>query len=314
MHGHLAAQLDPLGSEPSGDPALEPERLEPRLTPELQAEVPARVLRVHVPGETLADALPYLRETYCGTMAYEIEHISSHEERVWLRTAIESGRYRAPFSPDEQRTLLRRLTEVEGMETYLRRAFLGQKQFSIEGLDAMVPMEGALLAVPAAVLAPWVAVLGLRALNHVGPLAQIGLRLDPHVTATAYVLAVLAAILCVAALALPALRSGAVTSTVAGRGRPRPKSFVQRAGLDLVLVAVALVAYWQLRRYGGPVVESVQGRLGIDPLLIAAPALGLLAGAVLALRVVPAAASLVERLASSARGMSLSRSLRMGER
>jgi 2-oxoglutarate dehydrogenase E1 component len=140
MHGHLAARLDPLGSEPPGDPALEPERLEPRLTPELQTQVPARVLRVHVPGETLAEALPHLRETYCGTMAYEIEHISNHEERVWLRTAIESGRYRTPFSPDEQRTLLRRLTEVEGMERYLRRSFLGQKQFSIEGLDAMVPM------------------------------------------------------------------------------------------------------------------------------------------------------------------------------
>jgi len=140
MHGHLAARLDPLGTEPSGDPALEPERLEPRLTPELQAEVPARVLRVHVPGETLAEALPHLRETYCGTMAYEIEHISNHEERVWLRTAIESGRYRTPFSPDEQRMLLRRLTDVEGMERYLRRSFLGQKQFSIEGLDAMVPM------------------------------------------------------------------------------------------------------------------------------------------------------------------------------
>jgi hypothetical protein len=191
------------------------------------------------------------------------------------------------------------LSERRGLESAIMRS----RGAGGEGVAALAVMEGALLAVPAAVLAPWVAVLGLRALNHVGPLAQIGLRLDPHVTATAYVLAVLAAILCVAALALPALRSGAVTSTVAGRGRPRPKSFVQRAGLDLVLVAVALVAYWQLRRYGGPVVESVQGRLGIDPLLIAAPALGLLAGAVLALRVVPAAASLVERLASSARGM-----------
>jgi 2-oxoglutarate dehydrogenase E1 component len=140
MHGHLAARLDPLGSDPPGDPALEPERLEPRLTPELQAQVPARVLRVHVPGETLADALPLLRETYCGTMAYEIEHISRHEERVWLRTAIESGRFRTPLDQDERRMLLRRLTEVEGMERYLRRAFLGQKQFSIEGLDAMVPM------------------------------------------------------------------------------------------------------------------------------------------------------------------------------
>jgi 2-oxoglutarate dehydrogenase E1 component len=140
MHGHLAARLDPLGSEPVGDPALEPERLEPRLTEKLMRQVPARVLRVHVPGETLADALPHLRETYCGTLAYEIEHISDHEERVWLRTAIESGRYRMPLSEDEKRTLLRRLTEVEGMESYLRRAFLGQKQFSIEGLDVMVPM------------------------------------------------------------------------------------------------------------------------------------------------------------------------------
>src|SRR3954462_5807262 len=150
MHGHLAARLDPLGSEPPGDPALEPERLEPRLTPELQAEVPAKVLRVHVPGATLAEVLPRLHETYCGTMAYEIEHISSHEERVWLRTVIESGRYRTPFSPDEQRLLLQRLTEVEGMERYLRRAFLGQKQFSIEGLDATVPMLDEALELAAA--------------------------------------------------------------------------------------------------------------------------------------------------------------------
>src|SRR6266511_1979720 len=54
-------------------------------------------------------------------MAYEIEHISNHEERVWLRTAIESGRYRKPLSPEEKKALLRRLTEGEGMERYLRR-------------------------------------------------------------------------------------------------------------------------------------------------------------------------------------------------
>jgi 2-oxoglutarate dehydrogenase E1 component len=140
MHGHLAARLDPLGSEPPGDPALEPERLVPKLTPELQARIPASLLRLYVPGETLADALPRLRETYCGTIAYEIEHISDHEERVWLRQAIESGRYRQPLSGEEKLALLARLSEVEGMEQYLRRSFLGQKQFSIEGLDALVPM------------------------------------------------------------------------------------------------------------------------------------------------------------------------------
>src|SRR3954469_7081297 len=140
MHGHLAAHLDPLGSEPPGDPALEPERLTPKLTPELQARIPAPLLRLHVEGATLADAYPRLLETYTGTIAYEIEHISDHEERVWLRQAIESGRYRRPFSRDERVRLLRRLSQVEGMERYLRRAFLGQKQFSVEGLDVMIPM------------------------------------------------------------------------------------------------------------------------------------------------------------------------------
>jgi 2-oxoglutarate dehydrogenase E1 component len=140
MHGHLAAHLDPLGSEPVGDPALDPERLIPKLTPELQAQIPASLLRLSVPAETLADALPRLRETYTGTIAYEIEHISDHERRVWLRDAIESGKYRRSLSADERKGLLERLTEVEGFERYLRRAFLGQKQFSIEGLDVMVPM------------------------------------------------------------------------------------------------------------------------------------------------------------------------------
>src|SRR6476646_10562691 len=140
MHGHLAARLDPLGSEPPGDPALEPERLIPKLTPELMGRIPARLLRLYVEGETLADAYPRLQEIYCGPIAYEIEHISDHEERVWLRQAIESGKYRRPLSPDEKVRLLARLSQVEGLERYLRRAFLVQKQFSIEGLDVMVPM------------------------------------------------------------------------------------------------------------------------------------------------------------------------------
>ena len=91
-HGHLAARLDPLGREPEGDPALDPEPL--GLTPELMERIPARILRMYVPGETLADALPHLRETYCGPIAYEIEHIASHRQRLWLREAIESGRFR----------------------------------------------------------------------------------------------------------------------------------------------------------------------------------------------------------------------------
>jgi multifunctional 2-oxoglutarate metabolism enzyme len=138
MHGHLAARLDPLGSEPVGDPALDPQTV--NLTPELMRAIPASVLRVAVPGETFADALPHLQETYCGTIAYEIEHIAEHRQRVWLRQTIESGAHREPLSDDEKTRLLERLSEVEALENYLHKAFLGKKQFSIEGVDVLVPM------------------------------------------------------------------------------------------------------------------------------------------------------------------------------
>ena len=137
-HGHLAARLDPLGSEPEGDPALDPEPL--KLTPEIMAKIPASILRVGVPGETLADVIPHLRETYCGTIAYEIEHIASHRQRVWLREKIETGAYRKPLGPEEKVALLRRLTQVDSLERFMHKAYLGQKQFSIEGLDMTVPM------------------------------------------------------------------------------------------------------------------------------------------------------------------------------
>jgi 2-oxoglutarate decarboxylase len=138
MHGHLAARLDPLGSEPVGDPALEPATV--GLNEDLMRRIPASILRVAVPGDTFADALPNLRETYTGTIAYEIEHISDHEQRVWLRKHIESGTYRQPLEPEARRRLLQRMSEVEALESYLHKAFLGKKQFSIEGLDAIVPM------------------------------------------------------------------------------------------------------------------------------------------------------------------------------
>ena len=137
-HGHLAARLDPLGSAPPGDPSLDP--MNHGLTPALMETIPAAVLRVRVPGENLAEVLVHLRETYCSTIAYEIEHISSHEQRNWLREKIESGRFRQPLSPERKLQLLQRLTKVDAMERYLRRAFLGQKTFSIEGLDSMIVM------------------------------------------------------------------------------------------------------------------------------------------------------------------------------
>jgi 2-oxoglutarate decarboxylase len=142
-HGHLAARLDPLGKEPRGDPAIEPENL--NLTPELMARIPASILRIGVPGETLLEVLPRMREAYCGTVAYQIEHLSSHQQRMWLREMIETGAHRTPLTAEEKHALLSRLIQVFRFERFLQRAYLGQKMFSIEGLDAVVPMIDELL-------------------------------------------------------------------------------------------------------------------------------------------------------------------------
>jgi multifunctional 2-oxoglutarate metabolism enzyme len=137
-HGHLAARLDPLGSEPKGDPAIQPENL--NLTPELMSEIPAEILRIGVEGETLLEVLPRMRAAYCGTMAYQIEHLSSHQQRMWLRDMIETGWHRKPLDLEEKRRLLERLIQIFGFERFIEKAYLGQKMFSIEGLDMVVPM------------------------------------------------------------------------------------------------------------------------------------------------------------------------------
>ena len=137
-HGHLAAHLDPLGREPEGDPQLDPEAA--GLTPELMANIPTRILHTYAPGGTFADALPHLREIYCGTIAYEVEHIASHRQRTWLREKIESGAFRTPLDKEEREAMLKRLIEVDALERFMHKAYLGQHQFSIEGLDMTVPM------------------------------------------------------------------------------------------------------------------------------------------------------------------------------
>ncbi|HEX3465777.1 MAG TPA: multifunctional oxoglutarate decarboxylase/oxoglutarate dehydrogenase thiamine pyrophosphate-binding subunit/dihydrolipoyllysine-residue succinyltransferase subunit [Candidatus Elarobacter sp.] len=137
-HGHLGASLDPLGTEPPSDPSLDPATF--GLTPAMMQAIPASVLNVKLPGRTLADVLPKLRETYSSTIAYEIEHISNTQQREWLRDYIETGKHKVPLTPQRRVQVLNRLTKVETMERYFRKQFMSQKTFSIEGLDVMVPM------------------------------------------------------------------------------------------------------------------------------------------------------------------------------
>lgn len=157
--------------------------------------------------------------------------------------------------------------------------------------------EAILLAVPAAAVAPFVAQAVVRALGAVGPLASAGVLAPVGIDGTAIAVAVAAAAGCVVALTIPALPGNRTLAGVrAALSRQGGRTLAQRLGLDLALVLVAAVAIWQLQLYGAPLTRTVRGDLGIDPLLVAAPAIGLLAGALVATRAVPRLGEIMERL------------------
>ena len=183
-------------------------------------------------------------------------------------------------------------------------ALLRSRGASTGQIATLALMEGILLAVPAALIGPWLAAASLRLLNVFGPLAEIGLDLEPQVTLAAYLLAGLAAAACIAALVFPAFTAArSLVDARGARGRQQRRGVAQRAGLDLALLAVAAIGFWQLRHYGGSITASVQGQIGLDPFLVAAPAIGLLAGAVLALRLIPLLAQLLDHAVGGTRGL-----------
>ncbi|MBC8139639.1 MAG: 2-oxoglutarate dehydrogenase E1 component [Fibrella sp.] len=140
--GHLNAQLDPLGTNPPGDPALE--LVTHGLTTEDLEALPASVIGgpLSANAKNAREALEKLRAVYSGSVGYEDDHIQIAEERNWLRDTVESGRFLVPLSAKEKRDLLVRLSEVDGFEQFLHtvQPFQGEKRFSIEGCDAMVPV------------------------------------------------------------------------------------------------------------------------------------------------------------------------------
>jgi 2-oxoglutarate dehydrogenase E1 component len=135
-YGHFAVQLDPLGSKPGGAAELTPEFY--GITEQELADVPASALGY--PSGTAADVVRTLREIYCGKIGLEFVHLGDEEERLWFRRTMEDGALTQALSADEKLGLLRRLTEVDGLERFLQRAYLGYKRFSIEGTDVLVPM------------------------------------------------------------------------------------------------------------------------------------------------------------------------------
>jgi 2-oxoglutarate dehydrogenase E1 component len=145
-YGHLLAETDPLGNRPPGTPELTPEFH--GLTEEDLSTIPGAALRSSEP--TAADVVNRLRSLYSGNVGFEFDHLGAAAEREWLRDQIESGRVHQQLSPEEKKAVLKRLTEVDGLERFLGRVYQGYKRFSIEGTDMMVPMLDTLIESAAA--------------------------------------------------------------------------------------------------------------------------------------------------------------------
>jgi 2-oxoglutarate dehydrogenase E1 component len=139
-YGHLAAQLDPLGSRPIGDPSLLPETH--GVTEEDLRRLPASLIAspLCTSASTMLDAIDALRRVYCSTIGYDYSHVFVPDERHWLRNAAECGRFRAPLDPIDPVAILDRLSQIEAFERFLQRTFPGKTRFSIEGLDMLVPV------------------------------------------------------------------------------------------------------------------------------------------------------------------------------
>ncbi|WP_151735630.1 2-oxoglutarate dehydrogenase E1 component [Paenibacillus tengchongensis] len=141
IHGHRAANIDPLRrAENPMAKWLEYETYD--LTREDLMAMPASLIWENAPEGVLTawDAVHRMRQAYTQSIAYEFGHVHDEQELVWLNKQAESNTFPAALTASERKELLNRLIQVEQFETFLHKTFVGQKRFSLEGNDALVPM------------------------------------------------------------------------------------------------------------------------------------------------------------------------------
>jgi 2-oxoglutarate dehydrogenase E1 component len=139
--GHLVAKLDPLGLTQRPRPqVLDLEYF--GLTPaDLTAEFFTASRTGAVPERMpLREILRQLETIYAGPIGAEFAHMSESRERLWLQDQFQSGRLLHRFTTEEKRNILWQVTAAEGLERYLHTKYVGQKRFSLEGGETLVPL------------------------------------------------------------------------------------------------------------------------------------------------------------------------------
>lgn len=180
----------------------------------------------------------------------------------------------------------------------LEQSLMSSRGASHRQLLRLAVAEALGIAAATAVISPFLAVATYRAVALLPVVRRGGLDVDPGRPAILWVTCTLSALALAGVLVGPLLRRGSGERPDARQER---RGSAARSGADVALVVLAAVALWQLRSYRSPVGSTSGGLRGVDPVLVLAPALVLLAGAVLALRLMPLVALLGERFAARSR-------------
>jgi 2-oxoglutarate dehydrogenase E1 component len=157
LHGHLVANIDPLGRRRPKTPAeWDPERYgerEPDLDPseygltdeDLDAEVRAEGLFPSDRKVTVRQVIDRLESLYCQHIGVEYQSIPVSRPRNWLREQIETNDYASIDGEEEQKRILKRLIEAESFESFIHQKYIGAKRFGLTGGDSLIPMLDAVL-------------------------------------------------------------------------------------------------------------------------------------------------------------------------
>ncbi|MEY4762757.1 MAG: hypothetical protein RLZZ200_2613, partial [Pseudomonadota bacterium] len=139
--GHLIAKLDPLGLMKRPKPRVMDLDYMGLSESDLDTEFFTGSRTDAFPRRApLREIIKSLEFMYAGPIGAEFAHVSDTEERLWLQDEFQRGRVTQKFSTEDRRNILWQLTAAEGLERYLHTKYVGQKRFSLEGGDSMIPM------------------------------------------------------------------------------------------------------------------------------------------------------------------------------
>ncbi|WP_314818422.1 2-oxoglutarate dehydrogenase E1 component [Capnocytophaga gingivalis] len=141
--GHLLAQIDPLKERKARQVSLSLEKF--GLSQADLSTVFDAAKEIHLAPSPLSVILKKLEDTFTKSIAIEFEHLDNEQEKKWFQEKIYSGEYTTEFSKEQKKRILEKLAESTTLENFFHNKYVGQKRFSLEGNEAVIPALDALI-------------------------------------------------------------------------------------------------------------------------------------------------------------------------